>query len=801
MKQLTFFLTFCLLGLLNANLFGSVTIGSNVSIPVLNSGNVNSLFTVTDYIISQDIIIDGNLEISLSGYIFNGITISSNGGDLTFTDCGGPYLTFRNCTIEGGYEMVLEDSYLFILGTEITDWFTIDLTQYSRIDIISNSTLSDIFNVGIHDESTFNAYQLITDDAPLSMEGWKTTIILQECELENNFPAGVTLRGGGTYFGRENIFHDNENAIDAMNPDGLFTWLKETGSQFYGNKATPFELDDVSEIFLINNDITVETLGEVPIPIRISRGSGATVVQGNHIDASDELDKGIIINRRSGAYVEGNYVQGIYAFNQQLHPNGISLTMDGNLTAEHNHVYDNNTGVTGILVSGCPGAMVSTNYLNENTRNIDVLSSDGITLETNLCAYGGDADIMMTNSQMATICNNECYHGTDGIKISGTNMMMEMNTNAISYCDRGLVYKQDVLTNTQAEKGNTFVLNNLGAEFEDVTDPSAIYSMRYIVRDLTSEYPSHTPSDWFVNSGTTALDCTPMGPVPPIGIKPDVGRLIGGLVEVTPDGKCTGDIMIALRMIEAQPDFLEDEDLEDFYETYHSTTVDKLPLLDEIVSTCMALFPESTPVLEIGEEGSLENLEDNQDYMDEQNDDYEELVSGNLEAIDDMIDNVSELEPENGYEESYQFAVLQLLGLMKGDTLTSTNESDVIDLAEGCVTEDGPGVYIAQVIAAIAGLNYTPATSCTPVTPRSIAKASEQKIAQEITILPNPVSNYLELSSSIKSQTVHIFDMMGRLVFERKEWSGRRINLPNLQPGIYWLKIEKYDQPIRFVKS
>ncbi|MFZ1678545.1 MAG: right-handed parallel beta-helix repeat-containing protein, partial [Saprospiraceae bacterium] len=613
-------------------------------------------------------------------------------------------------------------------------------------------------------------------------------------------PAAVTLQGGGTYFGRDNNFHDNEIGIWALNPDGIFTWLKETSSLFYENMSTPMELNDVSEIFLIDNEITVDFTGEYPTPIFVRGGSGATIIQGNLIHSSDAIARGINVFNRHGAEVTGNFVDGIYEYNSQFHAYGILLTMIGNLSVETNQVYDN-TDATGIMISGCPGATVSTNYLNENTRNLDVLNSDGIALESNICSYGSDADIMMTNSQIATLCNNNCYYGTDGIKLSSTNMMLEMNDNTMTHCDRGLVYMQNVLTNAQVEKGNTFVLNTLGAEFEDVTDPGVISSMRYVVLNTSTEYPSHSPSDWFVNTGTTSLDCTPMGPIPPVDIKADIDRLTKGTTETSPDGKCTNDIMIALRMIEAQPDFLGDKDIEDFYETYHNTTIDKLPTIEEIFSSCMSLFPISTPVLEIEEDGTLDNLVDQKDDMEDLDEDYQNLVSGQLDAIDDMIDNVSELEPENEYEESYQFAILQLLGLLKGDTLTTANESDIIDLAEGCITEDGPGVYVAQLISSAVGLSYTRATSCTPVIPRSEKKESIKMDRSDISIIPNPVTNYIELSGPVPGQTVYICDMLGKLIFTHEQWTGRRLNLPDLKPGIYILQLEKTVHPLRFIKA
>ncbi len=787
--------SFICLFTLHAFSFPPVVIGSGVSIPVLNSGNVGSLFSISSSTITQSVTIVGDLEINgLTGLAFSGSTVA--GGDkINFVDSK---LTFRNCIWHDMGTIALDDSFLTFTGTTIEDCNEVDLTSNSRIDAYGSTIFSDfVYNIFVQDNSVFNGYDCTFDNAPVVAIG-KITVILQECILLNNFPAGVSLLGGGYYYGSNNIFHDNEDGVFASTAQEDFTHMEERGSQFYDNNSNAFALQSVSEVYIVGNDINTEgqTSG---LAIKIREGNGVTVVEDNSISGSVEVRYGLAISYRKNATVENNTITGIGHIPPITESAAISLSYIDNLLVEGNEVYDN-TDAFGIMIMGCPGAQVMSNTVSGHIRNIDLSESTGGLLESNICSHATESSIYVTNSQALTLCSNSCYYDEDGITLSSTEMMLEMNDNSMSHCGRGLVYKQDVLANPQENKGNYFLLNTLGAEYEDQSNEFVISASKYIVRDLSTEFPSHEPEAWFENTGTSALDCTPMGPVPPEGIKSDVSRLIAGVNDLYPDGKVTNDFMIALELIAAQPHFLESKEIEDFNDLYSGSDLDLLPMIDNI-SSIRESFPESTPVIEIGEEGFLaDDLSEHFDYLDDMQEDYEDLVSDEVTAIRGLITGVEGLDPANTYEENYQFAILKYLSLLVGDDLSGGDEDDIVDLAEGCIADDGPGIYVAQIIASSEGLSYTKATSCTPVHSRSSDDKPIENGAYDVSFYPNPASNYLTLPTALDDAFVKIYDIVGHLIFYETNVSGKRIDISKLHTGIYFLQIEGNKDKVRFAK-
>ena len=93
------------------------------------------------------------------------------------------------------------------------------------------------------------------------------------------------------------------------------------------------------------------------------------------------------------------------------------------------------------------------------------------------------------------------------------------------------------------------------------------------------------------------------------------------------------------------------------------------------------------------------NLTSHFEYLQDMNEAYAETDSVYQDTIAQAIQDMEALVPANGFEENYQFAIIQYLGLLLGDTLTTANEIDILELAEGCLADDGPAVYIAQIVA------------------------------------------------------------------------------------------------------
>ncbi len=626
--------------------------------------------------------------------------------------------------------------------------------------------------------------------------GINNTILLQDCILRNSSAAAVILLAGGYYSGKRTEFHDNYNGLSAIVNSEIFTHVDEQYSNFHDNVGNPISLQNVSEIRLIGDTILSESSNGSGISI--SGGNGITEIEGNVITGSNDVRFGLSVILRKYTSIVDNTITGIGATDPN-NSHGIFVGGIDDVTIENNTVYDN-INSSGITISGCPGSQVTSNNVTGHTTNLSLSLSDNSTLESNICSYATFRNIFAGISMKTTLCNNNCNNSEDGITFTGNMALLEMNYNAMIHCERGLVYKNDVFAGPQIAKGNYFLLNTLGAEFENTTDPVIIDAMRYEVRDLPTEYPSFTPSGWFLPTATTALNCNPITTLPPIEYIPELRRLIDGINDVSPDGKVMHDFMIALELIEAESDFLEDEDIYDFYEVYEGTDLDLLLTIQNI-SNQRILFPESTPVIEVDEEGVLDaDLTSHLEYLDGMETDYDEVVTAQETAINTAIEDMEELEPANIYEEKYQFAILQYLGILAGESLTNQNVMDIIELAEGCLADDGPGVYVAQFVADIQGLSYTQATGCTPVTQRSYTSKNNINESAPIKVFPNPANEHLKLSSHLNNESIYIYDLVGKVGLHESNVNSNQINISNLIPGIYHLHIVGRNEKVPFVK-
>ncbi|MCF8219228.1 MAG: T9SS type A sorting domain-containing protein [Bacteroidales bacterium] len=71
---------------------------------------------------------------------------------------------------------------------------------------------------------------------------------------------------------------------------------------------------------------------------------------------------------------------------------------------------------------------------------------------------------------------------------------------------------------------------------------------------------------------------------------------------------------------------------------------------------------------------------------------------------------------------------------------------------------------------------------------------------KEIALFPNPASDFIRIEGMDKSARVFIHDVTGRRVIDIDEYKGEKIDLLNLEPGIYFVKIDNLS-PMKIIKS
>ncbi len=113
------------------------------------------------------------------------------------------------------------------------------------------------------------------------------------------------------------------------------------------------------------------------------------------------------------------------------------------------------------------------------------------------------------------------------------------------------------------------------------------------------------------------------------------------------------------------------------------------------------------------------------------------------------------------------------------------------------VTYSAPG-YISKTISASV-VNRTTTYRNVQLVPTNISTGDELKVnANSLDIFPNPVSNYIQLNfkKATPLYTLNICDAKGASVFERTYSNTEksvRIELPNLNKGVYFIKITSED--------
>ena len=62
----------------------------------------------------------------------------------------------------------------------------------------------------------------------------------------------------------------------------------------------------------------------------------------------------------------------------------------------------------------------------------------------------------------------------------------------------------------------------------------------------------------------------------------------------------------------------------------------------------------------------------------------------------------------------------------------------------------------------------------------------------DITIFPNPTSDFLEIKSSIELNTFSVFNLNGQIVYKDKKITNNKIPLNDLSKGVYLISIDTY---------
>jgi hypothetical protein len=148
--------------------------------------------------------------------------------------------------------------------------------------------------------------------------------------------------------------------------------------------------------------------------------------------------------------------------------------------------------------------------------------------------------------------------------------------------------------------------------------------------------------------------------------------------------------------------------------------------------------------------------------------------------------NVSWEAPEQGNPRAYRLIV-------NGDVVKEeTNEMSYI-------LDDADGYYAVEVVAL-----YEDGKESVGLF-KTIGNTSISVEENEISfgIYPNPVDDYLYISTNEAVKEIHIYNMLGMTVYQTAKYNGNSINVSELNNGMYLMKVitENGESVKRFIKK
>lgn len=173
----------------------------------------------------------------------------------------------------------------------------------------------------------------------------------------------------------------------------------------------------------------------------------------------------------------------------------------------------------------------------------------------------------------------------------------------------------------------------------------------------------------------------------------------------------------------------------------------------------------------------------------------EDESSESEDQYEEIRHSIAVISTSSDIEEYYQDALLFKADFMLGDTITTSDSSDIADLAELCPWEGGPALAIAQALLNI--LTDSTATvvpyDCPPPPSPLINLPDHQYSTNdglELEIFPNPAMDFISIQASTEIDKIILTSPSLKQVenFEPKANSAS-LNLARFPAGVYLLSI------------
>ncbi|MEO7177072.1 MAG: T9SS type A sorting domain-containing protein [Saprospiraceae bacterium] len=779
-------------------------VGANVGVFTMSQAILATTFVPVSGVITANFCIDGDFDFDVPSIVYNGCQINI----WTISVVTVSQITsFDYCAINGSNS----DQIKINLGTNF-NYTTVDNHALVHTDktivVTTNSVFTNIGSILFTTKCDLYSYGSTYDNAPITANDY-CFIIMSTSKILG--PAtytftqkGIDIQAGGFYAGSRNLFDKNDHGlhIDDLGGSNYYS-VSEYGSQFTDNKRP---------IWLLGaDDITIRKCSLAyhgPViggGIAIDQSIGKVVVDQNYGDnialfatinncnypevTKNKWDSGSFATGTGfdfGAVANGKMIDNLV--NLGIFASGFQLLSSTNCLAKNNEVKNFIQASRPFTVNNCSSDSLINNYAEKAT----------VLLENYLINY-------CTSSYIKC---NKAVNGGVGFRLSGSLPGLNFITNEMTLnTSKGLAYSAGTFAPTQISKGNKFNGNALGAEFEGSPSSFIYLPQKYVVRNVINEFPTHLPGGWFDPTSLTAPECgigdgeeDPGGPHGRAALILGIQSTIGCAGTEDQDGACFKLLQDVLKLIEDNPDVLEDETIAAFYTLYQNKIINQLPLLQEVQALVYNYGISNIPYPGLEDTIVLlpEQIEELKTIFEANNLLIQALQEQREEIITELMTSINTAQTLTQIEDNYKSSLLWYLNGLNGHSNSDSDWARITDLANSCIQEEGPAIHLCQALCVIKEIPVDFDLDCSELQNRKTMRSNSKNIE----LSPNPVKYIMSIRANIETleKGFLVYDYCGRFTGYYKGTQHDHLDGSSFTSGMYFIKFLSNGEVKKFIK-